>query len=523
MTTFSADQIPAQCFGGPVPSSGGHSHGNNNNNNNNNNFDDDRTSNALMLFYSKVKPTVPGPDPVVADEDVTVNNAGDPASVDTASSVETAETITTASTVAPISIPTVSGGSRLVDGYQAFQRELQIWNLEHLLSRYMLDPELSTFVRGLLEGVVKSMTGGSSSVSSGEFPWFTSSPNSSVLIPMQATQFGCSFLFDVVLHCRERSASREWVDVLKNLFEVFPAGGIWFLDTLLFDDSNTWFHDYLLTCSDQLARSTFVQVVVQAVNAISPKGEDYSKALVNFMTLSDDEVFLKTEEEAADPNPLKASVSYTLLIALVKKVLEFVHRSRYYTRCADEIFALLRDLASIPCVCSLFIQLNAISLLGFIVHPECVDEETRSLFLDQCRGLRSNTKQDTTLLFQSIFEAIAALMGVPQIRKVALVKEITAYESELVPAARDALTIIFQENSRKGNMDANDIVLFKEKIGTKVTLQQAKMTINRFQKNMDGLLSLEGFPSFYTDLATYNPKDCWKVCYFSVFFFGCCC
>jgi hypothetical protein len=64
---------------------------------------------------------------------------------------------------------------------------------------------------------------------------------------------------------------RSWIAVFKSYFETFPRTAVWLVSTLL-DVENDWFEDFLLRCTDALARATFVQIVSIAVAAFSPKG-----------------------------------------------------------------------------------------------------------------------------------------------------------------------------------------------------------------------------------------------------------
>jgi len=138
----------------------------------------------------------------------------------TVSSSEETTNTTSGTDSTPVSVPAVAVdvavGARLVNGYQAFYGELQTWNLEHLLSRYVLDVDLHTFVRDIFEGLVTS----DKALSSGGalenvlLQWYHKDMAST--IPLQIVQFGCTFLFEVVLKCRERSATRNWVTALKS-------------------------------------------------------------------------------------------------------------------------------------------------------------------------------------------------------------------------------------------------------------------------------------------------------------------
>ena len=141
---FSPDQIAPQCFGGPA---NGGQNGQN---------EDDRTSNALMLFFNKVRPN-----DMEKSQNSGANNGSNPglnpgsesASKDT--HMESGDNEVKASSVTT-TISDQTPGALLVNGYQAFGREVRESNLNHVLSCYVLDTDLHAFVRGLISSISSS-------------------------------------------------------------------------------------------------------------------------------------------------------------------------------------------------------------------------------------------------------------------------------------------------------------------------------------------------------------------------------
>jgi len=93
-------------------------------------------------------------------------------------------------------------------------------------------------------------------------------------LPLRTIQFSCHFLLDVVLHCRERAAMRSSINCLKAAFETFPRGAVWFISLIVDNNNCSWFADYILSCSDALARATFAQILVQAATVVAAKDKD---------------------------------------------------------------------------------------------------------------------------------------------------------------------------------------------------------------------------------------------------------
>jgi ubiquitin C-terminal hydrolase len=505
VSPFNPDQIPYQCFGGPQPNSHGGS----------SNFDnEDRSANALMLFYTKLRPTK------TADD--------------------TLPTVTPNTSPTKQPAPTVGGtqerpiGSRLVNGYQAFYRELRGWNLEHLLSRYVLDADLHVFVREVFESVIESqrslkgepggdVNGSNISHSFGEsLQWYAE--EQAATVPLQLIQFGCNFLFDVVLKCRERSATKSWVSALKSMFAHFPSAALWFLQINMNRRCCLWFKMYLLSCTDALARNTYVQVLAAAVHTVAATFDSIvsgdKNVLLQFERLKHSELLqLAMTEVGLDGTgvspfndaSMAVVVPQALLYLFTTELMQVVLQTPSHPKVADDVFNLMREVCTIPCVCSTLLHKRAVTYLAAVALSDSAPDRIRAEFD------RNSKKQDTTQLHASIFEALAALLGVPQLRKVQLVTEVSQYEYELLPEAREAFTAIFNEVAKPGltsaglSMDAANIVEYKERIGVKVSLQQARVSLSRFQTNTEGRLTLEGFLQYYCDLASYSPKDVWKV------------
>lgn len=458
VSPFNPENIPAQCFGGPFGGSSSSSMA-----------DEDRTSNALMVVYSKVKKN-----PAKKEEE------GDS-----------------------------PDGLRLVDGMKAFRREVQESNLQHILSCYLLDADLHAFVRGLLTSVVKGKKKSTSEETpsfrkSQELQWSPTEMNDD--LPLRTVQFSINFLLDVVLHCRERAAIRSTVDILREAFEVYPHTAVWFITQLLDTSNCSWFNCYMLQCTDALARATFVQVLVQAVTVVAPKD---TFALTPFKSLKSAEV----RAESA-----KGSHA-AMTVILVRLLMDHVFKAVNFVRTSDELFVLMRDLAGISCIRYALQSIGAVSFLCYFVMPEQVPQMVRVMFEKHLSPSRQNTRAEYGNLLQSVFEAMAAVLGVPQLRKVNLLQERSYWETELVPDAREALTIVFKESSRMGGMDAHDIGAYFDRVhgtntgtatGHKMTPLQIRSLLDRFPTNPDGKLSLEGFLQYHADTASYNPKHVWR-------------
>jgi hypothetical protein len=262
------------------------------------------------------------------------------------------------------------------------------------------------------------------------------------------------------------------------------------------NDASNWMQEYLARCLDSNARYTFVQIVFHAVSAIAPLPTD-------------------AVEPDFKPNAKNLDLDNTtmLICALAKAVTDKVFQlnGQFHIRAADELFVLIREFAGIPCMNRVMINAYVICSIIYFAIPEQSPKSVKDAFLKNSRQVKYD---NFYLLVPSVMEALAAILGVPQIRKVPLTIEGTHWDNiELVPEAKEAFTMIYNEyteNSRLGGMDVHDIVLYKEKTnGPKITIQQARLIIDKFQPQ-DGRLGLSGFLSYYADLASTNQRDVWR-------------
>ena len=520
VTPFTSDQIPLQCYGGSSAYASGVYQASQQ-------LEDDRTSNALVLFYSKVKTSKsPIKCPTVSTNSSVTNNKGE------------GESKSIQSTVSEL----------LVDGENAFLREVRRSNLQHLQTVYLIDPELNTFLRALLASIIPQPNGDSSSVRAVSWNVSDVSKGDDEDIPLRTVQYALSFLLDVSLHCRERAAVRNTVLTLKDVFHAHPHTAAWFVRHVITTNTCTWFSDYLVTCTDPLARATFVQVLVYAACTIAP-GHDTS-AVEKMRSLPG--VELRDRALSPLPSPTadekEREKHYSAICAvLVRIILEYVFKCVNHLRVSDELFVLIRDLSTLsPTLSNAFRGLGFVGFLSYLLMPEHVTQTTAMLFERHLPtgtgsagtgGGRGGTggggvnlavkHQEYTILHQSVFEAIASLLGIPQVRKVPLVIErergnasAWSWDSELTPEAKDALTVIFTESNAShspiGVMDQVDVTKYFEKVlsqsssNTKVTNAMVKGMLEKGGIG-ETKVTLDTFLKYHEDIATYNPKQVWRV------------
>ena len=137
----------------------------------------------------------------------------------------------------------------LIDGYGAFMREVTDFNIDHAISKQLLDAELHNFVLNLLQ-LANDTT-------------YLDELNTQTTeeYVREITVFASSFFFNIVLHCRDRSEVQVWINEFKSLYSSHERLAVDFVASVL-GAENSWFNEYLMGCNDDSARNSFVTFFV---------------------------------------------------------------------------------------------------------------------------------------------------------------------------------------------------------------------------------------------------------------------
>ena len=465
---YSPETIAYECFGGSLMNS-----------------DLDRTSNALMLFYSKKKQQ---PQPV-SPKDALVSLPGSFPDIDNPSSPTRPVNDTPTSLANP--------QNRLIDGRKAYAREVHESNLQHIVSQYLLDSGLHDFVRSLLQA-------GPATADSAQ----------RVLATLK---FSLGFLFSTVLHCKDKLNLGEWVGAVQSCFSQYPQTVHWFLQETLLKKECSWLEDYLYLCPDGRAGNTFVSILISAVRCMVPQGDEGLRTFegMNLVALRE----YCTADLAGGAMDAKAGAALCTLLALEMKESLYVQVwNNMYT--SQAVFVVLRELAVEP------------SLRRFLVVNECVSALAHFALLDSWsapavkakfplpRNVEGQAPQqpmtlhDTKPLLPLAFEAIAALLGSPQPPKMQLLADRKGlWEYALTPLAKEAVRVIFFESSRNDVMSEQDLRNYMERIygrQNKQASQQACIALYaRLTRDGGGLMRFKHFCAWLTDIALTDENSLW--------------
>lgn len=436
VSEFDPAQIDDECFGGPASASGGTG--------NSKIVEHDRTANALVLFYKKKK--------VVLARTPSREERDEPCD-----------------------------GKELVDGYQAFEREVLEWNLQHSVQKHLLDTGLHDFMLSILKlATVPEYVSECSTVveQSGE------------MTSKNILQFTIGFFLNTILRCRERSNMSLWLSEVKTQASTNLVVIEWFFGRLLEDEKGGgWLRVFLFNCIDAKARSTFVSLLYSMIVNCIPAG-------LTDLSLS----------EGGGNLSLVQEVIKRLLILLARDSFMYPHNT--------DIFTLIKDLGCIPCIRRLLIDLGAVQILFSVVIPLKVSEDVR-IYLTTNKYART----DLANLLPSAIYAIAAIFGVPQVIDAPITEETVVgfnaayntsrYERQLTPQAAETLTSIFAEvTSGKMFIDEKDFLTLYERI---VKSKPLYFYFKKYDKDEDGKLSLKEFLGYFAEEHHFTPQFCWNL------------
>eukprot|EP01039_Chlorochromonas_danica_P010659 gene10659-11821_t len=560
VTPFDPEHIPFHCFGGSS-SSYGSTHGTTGVGG-----DEDRTANALMLLYSKRRSS-------------------------SSSSHVSSPIVTT-----PAGRSVNSESNKIVTGEAAYLREVQEANFQHLLSCYLVDPAGHAFLTLLLSSTANSLISNNSlAIPSNKtkkrkkrkvvaLQWLQQTSSSTALSTSSTmlepvVELVMSYLCDVCLHFRERPAVKSMIDALQQTFVSHPSMAYWLVTTLLVSPTAAatvaaaggnvggvigagWWMDYLLYCPDPLARGIFLNIFLHALRALIESNPELSSPNTSVLQPFNTMKITEIRREVTSNNSMPA-----LMALLIRQVIDLVFKAVGHSRNADEIFVLIRELAQWQHLFLPALQgLGTISILSYYLIPEVVSSSIVHIFEKHLPTTTTSGSATSSLgtgsgsggygvnkkaadyhhLHQSVLEAIAALLGVPQLRKVPLLQDKSYWDNELTVEAKAAFTTIFQECCRLSGsggsgmmMDSYDLTHYLDRVSGvtsstttsatntmsgKSQAAQVKNLLERYGVAGSGgsvgtggtttrYLHLDGFLQHLADTASYNPKAVWKELY----------
>ena len=515
VSAFDPASIEAECFGGKVKKEtkwpNGQVHA----------METEQFSNALMLFYEKVKPTDPPPP---KDEKKDTKN-------------EIPKKIVMSS------------------GYDVFEPDVQRSNATHRWQTFLFDPEFQSFLKGLL-GLCRITSSGGGTA--GTMQTTDSSWRGSVV------QMLLTFVFDILLYANEKPSLGDWVRMLEETMLGDRNCALTFLAKLASktkEVSGNWLRTYLSDCPDQLSRAAAVRVFVSAVlSGIASEDEQgklqkWTQAWVEQLS----QITTYKDPLPCDLGPDSKSFEETQTSSAVTDVgtiLSFVNvlidQTPRNWRYSPELCLFIRNIASrgggilrraiveslIPArlIC-LVIRERAPTPLRAVFPGASVAIDVAET---QMRSEQNPTPQMMSLSgtqvlnpsemnyrgggsappdYLSLFEALGSLLEISGVVQAPLVVEVDdaargRQRNALSEPAIDALRQVFEESCATGaiGMGQREIEAYLQRTGNDSVPTQKIVDIMAKYPTTSGsnggkgpsYLSLEGFLAYYRDTAQTN-------------------
>jgi len=307
-------------------------------------------------------------------------------------------------------------------------------------------------------------------------------------------KMGTAFLFNVLLHGRDKSGVKAWVRALQKLYEQNQEACYWLLAQLTGPMHMKWMHDVLFECFSPQARSALADLTAHAVQWLVPKERDVLIALT------------AQPEEDSD----------SMIVQLLKTMVSLLGDAANHWKNFDQYFTLWLRLAEVDeAVRAYMCSKNDIALLAnFFLGPK---SPIRQHFPAVSRSVAEVLGPN----YGPLLQAISALVGVPIVRRAALLEDecvVFSQDAKLSQAATHALTGIFNKfaSNQDGvmGMSSHDINKYFNACGVydNVTFFANRIAtiLKEHPTTTDDRLSLAGLLSFYTDAAWKEEELVWK-------------
>jgi len=562
VTSWDPGNLERDCFGGFLPKSQHERSGRRH----------EMISNALMVFYDKVRPSAE----LVLDEDEQQELAKEAARAqerldedmrertDAPLAAETeghspgrdlpaapATELATAAFAPPYQQPEAPPEAVTFSGHQAYEGEIFIGNTAFMRQLYLLDQRFNDFLRSVVRGTVgirepeQRIGAAAAAATMDSGVQFLSvarvaavSQDNYRAVVLRVCQTALHYLLDVSWHSRIHLwHSKAWLSVFQATFAAQPHVAGWFLRRACNPsaalgsseavDTSCWFHEYLCTCHDYSARTDFVQLLASAASALAPLEEaqlrsEYSAAVRASADHIDD---LQPSPKTSRGELETSSAVVELVHRLTTFIQQAILNPNYFARWADEAFALVQALADgHPTLREYLVAKNMVSRLVYAVLGAKASPAVRTFCVSNGSGMnpdmasKAEDAYGTSALSLGMdqaapLEAIASLVDVPSVSKVPLVVASTVDSEKLSPEAEAAFSLIFDEYSTSdAGMEIMDLNRFLELANIPATSANRKLQITRILASYDTneqKLTRRGFLNYVTDLSVKSPKMMW--------------
>ena len=526
VTPFDASNIETECFGGKVKKETKWPNGQSNV------VETEQLANALMLFYEKVKPTK-----FTEDSTRTTDTEMEESNENQVSSV------------------------RMVTGSDDFQADVNRSNTVHRSHSFLFGNEFQVFMKEMLDLFVSDLSSDDDESMASSSPILNlNEQDTASLWHLAILDTSLSFFFDVLLHSVEKKLLDGWRNSLGRALRLSKTGSLGFISELAKRShlvADNWLRTYATDCPEARSREAAMEVIATAAESVLFVQEElirlkswtfawqeqvhaWEKASAAFQNTSTLPTCLlaegKCHEDLSSDNS-KASI-LGVIVSFLCLLLEAAPRTWRYT---PDLCSLLRSLGSIPSesggdcirdallaaqiparlICTiqrekahplLRTAMPAASLPAEVVEQTSKIESAPTSHLLPSVGMGSGVNSTgpssgspTPADHSKAIEALAAIIGIKGSNSALLISETGRSIKnrpvvDLTPAAKEALSTVFNENASKtGIMTQKDFLYYmKFCSGGEVSQQRVATILNKYGKDSN-YLTLDGFLAHYRD------------------------
>eukprot|EP00004_Rigifila_ramosa_P006247 TRINITY_DN1692_c0_g1_i1.p1 TRINITY_DN1692_c0_g1~~TRINITY_DN1692_c0_g1_i1.p1 ORF type:complete len:3114 (-),score=719.02 TRINITY_DN1692_c0_g1_i1:25-8475(-) len=165
---------------------------------------------------------------------------------------------------------------------------------------------------------------------------------------LQAIQTGTKFVFETLVHAKEKAKLPDWILWLKSAFGQNPVACQWFLRTCISpppsassSSASSWLRQLLFQCTIPETRASIESLLIHVVVTLAPfeypYPEDDAEPLDQAMLAHDD------AQHMSDPE----APSGSRVVAFIQEAMDMLEDAPNHWRNFSQYFMLLRDLAMI--------------------------------------------------------------------------------------------------------------------------------------------------------------------------------
>lgn len=521
VTPFDPTNIEAECFGGKVKKETKWPNGQVNT------VETEQLANALMLFYEKVKPTHKH-----KNEDDQMGDTED-------------------EQLSKIAMTT---------GSDEFKADVKKSNCLHRSHTFLFGNELRTFIKRMLDSIVKRNVSGSFEKRGSSMVVERGSNDSTSEWKLFILDLSLRYFFDILLHSVEKNDFEQWAYGLVAALKNVSAGSYAFVKEVARRSkmvAENWLYTYVADCPEYSSRAAAIEVLSSAF-IVSLGNQHIQKSLVEWSkgwieqveswhTAGENGIFepmvcrltgkWKHLENVESESPRVSDIG--AIISYISYLIDIAPRTWRYS--TNLMYLIKRIAAADDAMRNALIAAQFPARLICFVLRGKADSELRKTFpgpsltpevIEAITKIETNMSANLLPISGSVhhvapyvgvpspldhlhtYETLAILMGIEGGERIPLYREAGTSSKgrpliEFTAPAQNVFTLIFNEfASQPGVMDQRDVFRLLQRCGisgNNINNRASKMLLSYGDDS--STMSLNGFLTYYRDNCTTNEAQ----------------